>query len=96
MEVWFVFTAHYSYKRDNFNAHHDGILSLIGQILEQLNQLGLLKREVQIDMEAEKLYALVDGLAIHALFDPWRLDKERVTRVLESYLDSIGDFSAEK
>ncbi|RCX20475.1 AcrR family transcriptional regulator [Fontibacillus phaseoli] len=92
MEVWFVFTAYHNHKRDNFDAHHDGISGLIRHILEQLNRLGLLKQEVQMDLEADKLYALVDGLAMHALFDPQRLDKERVTRVLESYLFSIGRF----
>ncbi|WP_410771794.1 TetR/AcrR family transcriptional regulator [Fontibacillus sp. BL9] len=96
MEVWFVFTAYYSHKRDSFDAQHDGIFSMVKIILAHLDQAGLLKQGARMDMEAEMLYALVDGLAMHALLDPQRLDKERVTRVLESYLDSISHFPAEK
>jgi hypothetical protein len=57
--------------------------------LRELDRNGLLKPGLDLDVETETLYALVDGLALHALVDPNRLGRERITRVLHRYLDTI-------
>ena len=54
-----------------------------------MEQYGLLRKELDIAVETERLYALIDGIALHALLEPKRVDKERIVRVLERHLDSI-------
>lgn len=91
MEVWFEFTFHM--KKSNppaFDAQHDGILQAVEQLLSHLAQQGLLKPTLELPLEAEKLYALLDGLALHMLMDPDRLKPAQAEQVLESYLASIG------
>ncbi|MFD1175173.1 TetR/AcrR family transcriptional regulator [Paenibacillus puldeungensis] len=92
MEVWFAFTAYFRKKRLSFDAQHDGIYMGVQHIIRQLDRLHLLKKGVNKDMEAEMLYAMIDGLALHALLDPQRLNKEKITNLLNHYLDSICHF----
>jgi len=92
MEVWFAFIAHTRHKKDVFDVKHDGVFFGIQRLVNLVNQLGFLRKELDLDIETERLYALVDGIALHALLEPNRVDKERVTKVLEQHLDSICHF----
>ncbi|MNC82088.1 hypothetical protein D3C75_1354570 [compost metagenome] len=49
------------------------------------------KPELDIDLEAEKLYALIDGLAMHQLMQPGRLSDERLEQMLEEHLLILCD-----
>lgn len=90
MEVWFEFTFHMKkWNPAAFDAQHDGILEGIGRLLDYLAQGGALEEEVDIPLESEKLYALLDGLALHMLLDPGRLNYTKAQQVLESYLAGI-------
>ncbi|MOA57708.1 hypothetical protein D3C78_1819360 [compost metagenome] len=59
-------------------------------MVEILDWQGILREDLDRDVEAERLYALVDGLALHAMLEPERLDKQRIIRVLTGHLDSIS------
>lgn len=90
MEVWFEFTLHM--KKMNlpaFDAQHDGIYELIEEVLSYLDELNLLRQGLNRSLEAERLYAVLDGLALHALLDASRLDSERIREVLQLQLASI-------
>lgn len=90
MEVWFEFTFHMKkWNPTAFDAQHDGIREVMKRLLHQLAQDGVLLEMLDIPLEAEKLYALLDGLALHMLLDPDRLANRRVQQVLESYLASL-------
>jgi AcrR family transcriptional regulator len=89
MEVWFAFTAHVKHKKDPFNAHHDGIYIGIQRIFDQLEQANLLQDHIDKELEVEKLYAIVDGLALHAMLDPNRVNHERVRNVIEHHMNLI-------
>lgn len=89
MEVWFAFTAYARHKEDMFDPHHDGISSGIQRLIDYLDQSGLLKKGLDKEIETEKLYALVDGLALHRLLAPQRVTKEQIMRVLIHHVASI-------
>jgi len=89
MEVWFAFTFHRKYAEEPFNAQHDGIFTGMDNLIESLSQHGLLRKGLDKKNEAERLYALVDGLALHALLDPERLEQERIVQVLTHHINSI-------
>lgn len=89
MEVWFAFTAHLRHKEDHYDAQHDGIYNSIQKLLGYLEQVNLLKNDIDQELEAEKLYAIVDGLALHAMLEPRRVNYERMRNVLEHHINSI-------
>lgn len=89
MEVWFAFTAHARHKEDVFDAQHDGVFVGMRNLIDYLDRFKLLRKNLDKEMETEKLYALIDGLALHAMLEPQRVNKDRIELVLVNYLDSI-------
>lgn len=89
MEVWFAFIFHLKNVEGDHSGLNDGVYPGICNLVDHLDEEGLLRPELNKDNEAERLYALVDGLALHAMLEPERLDKQRIIRVLNSHMDSI-------
>ncbi|UAT30966.1 TetR family transcriptional regulator C-terminal domain-containing protein [Bacillus badius] len=88
-EVWFAFIAYARHKDTPFSAQDDGVWDGISRMVYSLHQANLLKDGLNPSLEAERLYALVDGLALHALLDPDRVDRKRLIDVLSSQIDLI-------
>ncbi|MFS0557546.1 TetR/AcrR family transcriptional regulator [Brevibacillus sp. 179-C9.3 HS] len=89
MEVWFAFTAYFQHKKEGFDAQHDGIYAAIRNLLDSADQFQLLRKPLDKDIEAEKLYAVIDGLALHAFLEPQRVGGERIERVLLHHLATL-------
>jgi AcrR family transcriptional regulator len=89
MEVWFAFTFHARHKEDIFDAQHDGIFIGMQNLIHYLDQHQLLRKDLDKEIETERLYALVDGIALHAMLESKRVNKERIINVLTHHLDSI-------
>jgi AcrR family transcriptional regulator len=89
MEVWFVFTAQARHKKGYFDAYQDGIYEGLKKLLDYLEYENLLREQLDKSLEVERLYALIDGIAIHALLDPKRLNKDRIQRLFVYHLNSI-------
>ena len=89
MEVWFAFTFHQKYETISQNELHQGFFPELERSLEYLAHHGLLREGLDLELEAEKLYAIIDGIALHALLESQRLRPERIIRVLTSHIQSI-------
>lgn len=88
MEVWFAFIAHSKHKAGK-SAPFDALFGGMGKIVAELGRQGYLRDGLDLNLEIERLYAVLDGLAIHALFEPERLNRDLVTRTLTYHLNSI-------
>lgn len=89
MEVWFAFTAHYKSNDTAFDALHDGILDLVERLLNSLKEAGILRPELDYVLEVERLYAFIDGIALHAILDPKRMNYEQITHLVTYHMKSI-------
>ncbi|EST54710.1 TetR family transcriptional regulator [Brevibacillus panacihumi W25] len=89
MEVWFAFVFHQKYRESESEELQVGFFPQIRSILSKLQQQDLLKKGLDLETEAEKLYAIIDGIAVHAMLESQRLLPERIERVLRHHLDSI-------
>ncbi|ASS71179.1 TetR/AcrR family transcriptional regulator [Bacillus atrophaeus] len=89
MEVWFAFTAYFRHKETVYDAQHDGIFIAMRKLIDYLDQFHLLQNHLDKEIETEKLYALIDGLALHAMLEPERVNRKRIERVLIQHLHSI-------
>lgn len=94
MEVWFAFTAYFRHKPGGFDMQDDGVYLGLQKLMDYAEQNGLLPASIDKELETEKLYALVDGLALHAYMQPQRLDGPRLERVLIHHLSGL--MAAEK
>ncbi|MEN0647674.1 TetR/AcrR family transcriptional regulator [Caldifermentibacillus hisashii] len=91
MEVWLEFVLYFRNK-GNRESQNDGILGGIQKLLDSLDRARFLKNEIDKDLETERLCALIDGLAIHAILNPERLTKERIISILAHHIDEICHF----
>lgn len=89
MEVWFAFTFHSRNSEEEFDVQYDEIYMGISKIVDYMAQNQLLRSDVNQQIETERLYALIDGIALHALLEPQRVTKERIVQVLTYHLDTI-------
>ena len=89
MEVWFTYVASVKHKKEEANVPFNALSAGMEKIINGLAVYGLLREGQDLEMEVERLYAVVDGLAVHALFERERLDRNRVVKTLVYHLNSI-------
>lgn len=92
MEVWLSFQAKaliYPELRALSDKMHDGIYTAAAFVVNTLLEQKLAKPGLDADMEAEKLYALVDGLAMHRMMRPDRLPAERLESIIDQHLQGL-------
>lgn len=86
MSVWFHFVMN---SLPHAQEEEDGIREGIERIMTGLFEGRLLKKEVDVNLEIERLYALVDGLALHAMLHPKRLSKEKIKKVIVHHMNTL-------
>ncbi|MDA7027533.1 TetR/AcrR family transcriptional regulator [Bacillus sp. CLL-7-23] len=91
MEAWFSFTAksisdpELKQLRKEMN---EGIFSACQMAVEALCPS---QNEMERKRETEHLYALLDGLALHAILKPDRVTHEMIDSVLTNHLQTLSD-----
>lgn len=89
MEVWFSFIAYARHKKEGFESQQDGIYDGIRNLILYLDQEKILRKNLNKEIEMERLYSLVDGTAMHALLEPKRLGKDQIYELFVYHLDSL-------
>ncbi|SDM27199.1 TetR/AcrR family transcriptional regulator [Sediminibacillus halophilus] len=89
MEVWFTFVSYARHHPHLLKEEGDGILAALQLMFEYMESNGLLRPGIDRQLEIEKLYAMVDGLALHVMLEPERLTENQVEKVIASQLDVI-------
>lgn len=89
MEVWFAYTAHYRSNGPAYDAQHDGVLDLVERMLRGMQESGVLRPELDCTLEIERLYAFIDGIALHAFLDTKRVNYEQITNLVTYHMKSI-------
>lgn len=89
MEVWFSFSAKvlmYPELKKLSDQMHNGMYLSAQFVIQELRDHGMAHPDLDAEIETEKLYALIDGLAIHTLMQPERLSVQRMEQVIEQHL----------
>lgn len=91
-EVWLAFTgralvdlALRELHDQQYDLLHDGCRRLVRALVDS----GEAPPDLDVDVEAERLYALVDGLTMHGIMRPERVPVEQVRAVLARHLDTL-------
>lgn len=90
--VWLAF-VHAARTRPELRSHADGVyddlITLATRIFEGGRRSGRLAPDVDIALEARRLCALLDGLAMEAALHPDRMDPATTVAVLRRHLTSL-------
>lgn len=91
-EVWLVLTGRTLVDpamRDLRDESYELLQGLCRRLVSILVDSELTAAELNIDLEAERLYALIDGLVVHAVVRPERVTEELLVAVLARHLDEL-------
>jgi AcrR family transcriptional regulator len=75
---------------------HQGLRSLCESLLHNLSQAGALRPDLQLELETDRLHALIDGLSLHAAVQPATSTPERVREILRAHLLALQPAAAPK
>ncbi|WP_106769513.1 TetR/AcrR family transcriptional regulator [Paenibacillus faecalis] len=92
MEVWFAFVAESMSDpslAELYKQVDDEMRRMFVTIVQALIDHELALADLDCNTEVERFYALVDGLAVHAILRPEVLTKEKIISVLDHHLRSI-------
>jgi AcrR family transcriptional regulator len=91
-EVWLAFAAR-ALVDPQLRARHvevdEELRKACVAALEELGSDGRLRPGLDLELEAERLHGLLDGLALHTAMRPDRMSPELIRSVLARHLDSL-------
>jgi AcrR family transcriptional regulator len=87
MDVWFTFQAHVRHRKDLEGAPGHALRGAVTKLFAFLGHEEVLREDLDIELETERLYSIADGLALHAFLEPERLEAEKVEALIR---DSVG------
>jgi AcrR family transcriptional regulator len=94
-EVWLSFLAQARAEsgatglRDHLDPVQDSLRELCMSLLDSLAEAGALLADLALDLEAESLHALIDGLSLHASIQPGHTTATRVREILGRHLEGL-------
>jgi AcrR family transcriptional regulator len=91
-EVWLAFTGHALVDSDQRAIHqriHDQLRGACAAAITLLADACLTPSDLDLNLETDRLHALLDGLALHAVMRPERLPPSRITAVIAHHLDTL-------
>src|SRR5215211_1004519 len=93
-EVWLAFTARALIDpalRDQHNEVHAALHQACASSLETLAASGHANGGLAPTLEAERLHALIDGLAVHTALRPDLMTPEQIVAVVRLHLDALDN-----
>lgn len=92
MEVWLAFSAKvlvdntlHELSNKMYNDMHQGFK----KVIETLQLLQFAKDELDLNMEVNRLHAIVDGMAMHHVLNSKQLTQEKMIQTLNYHLQSL-------
>ncbi|MEK3705643.1 TetR/AcrR family transcriptional regulator [Paenibacillus sp. FSL R7-0198] len=92
MEVWYAFTARSktdSTLKELADTVYDELRQAAGYVITHLIEHDLTRPDLDIKLEIERLYALVDGLGIHTVLRPDQMNAKLMDDILSLHLASL-------
>ncbi|SDW20670.1 DNA-binding transcriptional regulator, AcrR family [Marinococcus luteus] len=86
MEVWMAFQ--YEIHEAGTNSMGDEIRLLIQKSLQHLNEKQMLQEDLPVELTVMRAHALIDGLALHKLLTPDRIDNENAMKLIRDEVHS--------
>jgi AcrR family transcriptional regulator len=91
-EVWLAFTGRALVDPQQRAIHeqiHDQLNRACTVAIETLVAAGLTAEGLDVTLEASRLHALLDGLALHAVMRPAKVSPSRIVAVIARHLDTL-------
>lgn len=88
-KVRLIFKVHALHKQAAYNEQQDGALQAIKNIMSNLILLNMLKKDLNVPYETDRLIYLLDGMVLDAMVRPDQTNRERQQEMVIYHLNSI-------
>ncbi|MFC9712571.1 TetR/AcrR family transcriptional regulator [Paenibacillus sp. NPDC056933] len=92
MEVWYAFTAKSKTEpalKEHADKLYDELRHAMATVITYLMELNLSRTDLDKELEIERLYALIDGLGIHAILRPDQMNTKIMDDILTMHLVTL-------
>ena len=69
---------------------HDELYGLFRKLLDSMMRHGLLKPDLDPELEARRMHALIDGLAVHGVVSRHAVDHGMIRAIIARHLESLS------
>lgn len=88
-EVRIIFKMHAPYGGQSVQKEEDSVYAAAKSVISHLMLLNLLRRDVDLSIETDRLYALLEGLAMDSM-GQWEQEKaSKMKKIIVAHLNSI-------
>lgn len=88
-EARLIFKFHSKSIQKMYNLNLDSVYQAVKSVMSNLVMLNLLKKDTDLSLETDRLYALMDGLAMNSMLQGTRDKPDKLTNILEIHMDSL-------
>ena len=89
-EARLIFKMQAKYSQKSYDRGRDSVYQGVRSILSNLVMLNLLKKDTDLAMETDRLYTLMDGLAMDIMLRGSELKPDYARNILEAHIHSIS------
>ncbi|WP_245837311.1 TetR/AcrR family transcriptional regulator [Virgibacillus phasianinus] len=92
MEVWLIFSSKTLVDptlEELSQLIYDEMRQAVSTVVEGLIDIGLARGDLDKQLEIERLYALIDGMAIHGILHPDRFSVKKTQTTLQYHLKAL-------
>lgn len=88
-EARLIFKVNAKYSRAAYDRSRDSVYQAVKSVMSNLVMLNLLKKETDLSLETDRLYLLMDGLAMDLMLQGKEVKPDKLRNILETHLKSI-------
>ncbi|OPA77565.1 TetR family transcriptional regulator [Paenibacillus selenitireducens] len=91
-EVWLAFSVRAQVDaalKELSQEVHGSLYDGFRKMIDMLVKMKLTPEDIDAEQETKRLHALVDGLVVHCVLNPERLDSDEIWRIVMYHLDRI-------
>lgn len=94
-DIWLSFVAQAQAEsgaeglRKNLDPIQEELRGMCRSLLRSLDDAGGLKPGLDLDLETERLHAMIDGLSLHTAMQPSRTTPARIREILTDHLNTL-------
>ncbi|WP_422123280.1 TetR/AcrR family transcriptional regulator [Planococcus sp. X10-3] len=88
-EARLIFKLQKNFSQKSYDSSRDSIYQAVKSIMSNLVMLNLLKKDTDLSLQTDRLYALMDGLAMDLMLRGTELNPAKGRNILQAHINSI-------